>query len=140
MTRTRRRSVVPVIAGVAVGVLVAVVAWFGLFGQWFDIAPLRFATPAVAESVARVESGKFGWPGTSFRVHQIDAQRFDVERRWLGMRESIIRVTHNRGGWGLTTPERGPGRAAQEILACIVPGSAVGWLVTRRLRRRANSP
>lgn len=139
MSTTRPRSVVPVIAGVAVGVLVVVVAWFALFGQWLDIAPPRYPTPAVAERVAMVESGKYRWPGTSFRVHQIDGQRFDVERRWLGMRESVTRVTRSGAGWDVATPKSGPGRATQELLACVVPGVALGWLVTHRLRRRAVS-
>jgi hypothetical protein len=139
MSMTRRRSFVSVIAGVACGVLVAVVACVSVFGQFIDVAPPRFPTPEVAEAVAVVESGKYRWPGTSVRVHEIDAQRFDVERRWLGMRESITRVTHDGGGWGLATPESGPGRAAQEVLACVVPGVAVGWLVTHRLRRRSAS-
>ncbi len=109
---TRRRSVVPLVAGVAVGLLVAVVAWVYLFGQFIDVAPPRYPTLEAAKPVAVAESGKYRWPGTSVRVHEIDAQRVDVERRWLGMRESVIRAEETQAGWDVGTPARGPGRAA----------------------------
>ena len=136
---TRRRSVVPVLAGVAVGVLVAVVAWVYLFGSLIDVAPPRYPTFEAAKPVAVEDAGKYRWPGTSVRVDEIDAQNFDVERRWLGMRESVVRVQQTQAGWNVGTPERGPGRGVQEFLACIVPGAAAGWFVTRTLRRRRRS-
>ena len=136
---TRRRSVVPVVAGVAVGLLVAVVAWVYLFAQFIDVAPPRYPTSEAAKPVAVEQGGKYRWPGTSVRVQEIDPKRFDVERRWLGMRESVVRVEETPAGWDVATPSRGPGRAAQEVLACVVPGVAVGWLVARGLGRRSAS-
>ena len=62
-----------------------------------------------------------------------------IERRWLGMRESVIRVEQTQAGWDMASPSRGPGRAAQEVLACVVPGAIVGWLVLRGLGRRSVS-
>ncbi len=135
----RRSPVIPVLAGVAVGLLVAVVAWVYLFGQFIDVAPPSYPTFEAAKPVAVAESGKYRWPGTSVRVREIDAQRFEVERRWLGMRESVIRVEQTQAGWDMASPSRGPGRAAQEVLACVVPGAIVGWLVSRGLGRRSVS-
>jgi hypothetical protein len=125
----RRSRVIPVLVDVAVGLLVSVVAWVYLFGQFIDVAPPRYPTFEAAKPVAVAQSGKHRWPGTSIRVHEIDAQRLDVERRWLGMRESVTRVEETQAGWDVGTPTRGAGRAAQEGLASVVPGVAVGWLV-----------
>jgi len=128
-----------VLAGVAVGLLVAVVAWVYLFGQFMDVAPPRYPTFEAAKPVAVAESGKYRWPGTSVRVHEIDSQRFEVERRWLGLRESVVKVGLTGSVWSVGTPERGPGQAAQEVLACLVPGVVLGSLVARAMGRRSAS-
>lgn len=123
----------------AVGVFVAVVVWVYLFAQFEVFAPPRYPTFEAARPVATEETGKYRWPGSSIRVRQVDAQRFVVERRWLGMRESVVRVEQKTSVWSVGEPESGPGRAVQEVLACFVPGTAVGWLVARGLRRRSAS-
>ena len=117
----------------------AVVVWVYPFAQFEVFAPPRYPTFEAARPVAVEETGKYRWPGSSIRLRQVDAQRFIVERRWLGMRESVVRVEQKGSAWSVAEPDLGPARAAQEVLACVVPGAAVGWLVTRGLRRRSTS-
>jgi hypothetical protein len=121
----------------AVGVFVAVFFWVYLFAQFEVFAPPRYPSFEAAKPVAVEEGGKYRWPGTSIRVHEVDAKRFDVQRPWLGLRESVVRMEQTQAGWDVATPEPGPGRAAQEILGCVVPGVAVGWLLARGLGRRS---
>jgi len=128
-----------VIAGVALGLFVAVVVWVYLFAQFEVFAPPRYPTFEAARRVAVEETAKYRWPGSSIRVRQVDAERFVVERRWLGLRESVVKVGLTGSAWSIGAPERGPGRAAQEVLACLVPGVALGWLVARGLGRRSAS-
>lgn len=135
----QRRSLVPVIAGIAVGVFVAVVVWVYLFAQLAVFAPPRYPTFEAARSVAVKDTGKYRWPGTTIRARQVDGQHFVIERRWLGMRESVVRVEQEGSAWSVAEPELGPGRTVQEVLACLVPGAAVGWLVSKGLRRRSAS-
>ena len=137
---TRRRPLVALLAGVAAGLLVAVVAWISLFGGFVDVAPPRYPSFEAAQPVAVEEGGRYRWPGTSVRVHRIEAGRVDVERRWLGMTEAVVRVQQVGAGWDVGTPKLGPGRAVQEVVACLVPGAAVGLLVARRTSRSRPAP
>ena len=135
----RRSSLRPLIAGIAAGLVVAIVAWVYLFAQLAVFAPPTYPTFDAAQPVAVEQSGNYRWPGTTIRVRQVDGQHFVVERRWLGMRESEVRVELTGSAWSVAEPELGPGRTAQEVLGCVVPGAAVGWLVSRGLRRRSAS-
>lgn len=135
----QRRLLVPVIAGMAVGGFVAVAVWVYLFAQLAVFAPPRYPTFEAARRVAAKDTGKYRWPGTTIRVRQVDGQHFVIERRWLGMRESVVSVEQEGSAWSVAETELGPGRTAQEVLACVVPGAAVGWLVSHGLRRRSAS-
>jgi len=130
-----------VLAGLAVGLLLALVLWVFLFGRLFIlVAPPRYPTFEAAQPIAVDEGGRYRWPGTAIRVREVDPRRFDVERRWLGLRESVVRVERTQAGWDVGSPRTGPARAMQEILACVVPAVAVGWLAARGLRRRSTQP
>jgi len=127
------------LAGAAVGVVVAAVAWAYLFGGFIDLAPPRYPTFEAAKPVAIDAGGKYRWPGTAVRLHEIDAETIDVERRWLGLRESVVRVQQTAAGWDVGTPERGPARAVQELISCGLPAVGFGWLVATVARRRSGA-
>ncbi len=93
----------------AIGSFVALVIWVVLFGQLVDLAPLRYPTFDAAKSVAVAESGKYRLPGNDVRVLEIDVQRLDVERRWLGISESVVRVEQTQAGWMWRRPTGAPG-------------------------------
>lgn len=125
------------IVGAATGLLVALVLWVFLFAQTVDVAPPRYPSFEAAEPVAVDAGGRHRWPGTTVRVLDVGLERKAVERRWLGIRESVVEVQQTPAGWDVGSPEAGTGRALQGILACGLPGLGVGWLIWRRMRRRA---
>jgi len=128
--------VLPALTGAGVGLVVAFVLWFFLFAQWVVVAPPRYPTLGAATVVATDAGGRHRWPGTSVRVHDVNADRVDVERRWLGLRESVVVVEKSPAGWDVGSPAGGPAQAVQAVLVCVIPGAAVGYYVATRLRRR----
>lgn len=127
------------LVGSAVGLTVALVLWVFLFAQFVDVAPPRYPIFDAAKPVAIEAGGRYRWPGTTVRVHEVGDGIIDVERRWLGLSESVIRVQRTQAGWDVASPVAGPAHALQAILACVLPGAAAGWLVARTLSRRSRS-
>jgi hypothetical protein len=117
--------------------VLALVLWAFLFYQPVDVAPPRYPTLEAAKATAVHAGGRHRWPGTAVRVQDVDPQHVEVERRWLGLRESVIRVEETQGGWDVGSAEAGPAHALQVFLGSVVPGLVVGWLLADRLRRRA---
>lgn len=121
--------------GLVVGLAVAALLWAVLFMQLVDVAPPRHPTVGAAIQAA-ADAGGHRWPGTSVRVRPRQGREADVERRWLGMRETTVRVAQTPAGWDVGTPVGGPARAVQTALACGLPGWVAGTLVARRSRRK----
>lgn len=130
----------PAAAGVAVGLLLAFVLWLYLFSAPFsDAAPPRYPTAEAATPAAVDAGGRYRWPGTTVEVNEVDAQRVDVERRWLGIRESVVRVQQTPAGWDMGSAKAGPAHALQVFLACVIPAAVAGYLVVTTVRRRTAS-
>lgn len=124
------------LVGSAVGLTAAFLLWVLLFAQFVDVAPPRYPTFDAAKPVAIEAGGRYRWPGTKVRIHEVEVGLIDVERRWLGLSESMVRVQQTQAGWDVATPVAGPAHALQAVLACVLPGAAAGWLVARTLGRR----
>lgn len=125
------------VAGSVAGMVVALVLWVFLFAQTVDVAPPRYPSFEAAQPVAVDVGGRYRWPGTRVRVRDVGTERKTVERWWLGLRESAVEVQRTPAGWDVGSPEAGPARGLQAVLACAVPGLAVGWLAWKGLHRRA---
>lgn len=81
--------------------------------------------------------GPHHWPGTTVRTHEVNAGLVDIEWRWLGLRETTVGLQESSAGWEVGSPAAGPAHGVQAILACVVPGAVMGFVVSTGLRRRA---
>lgn len=137
---TRRQTAGAVLSGLVVGTFLAFTLWTFLFSQPVDVAPPRYPTFEAAKPIAIDAAGRYRWPGTTVRVNEVDPRRLDIERHWLGMRESAVRVEQTQAGWDVGSPRAGPAHALQVLLGSLVPGLVAGMLTTRSLRHRTALP
>lgn len=129
------RRPIGVLVAAVLGLVVGLVLWVLLFAQPVEVAPLRYPTFEAAKPAAMEAGGRYRWPGTSVRIAQVETGKVEVERRWLGMRESLVRVQETQAGWDVASPVAGPARAAQAVLGAVIPGVFAGALALLALSR-----
>ena len=132
-----RRTVAALLLGFIAAALAALVLWVLLFLQFTVVAPPCHPTFEAARPEAISTGGRHRWPGTVVRDRVVSPTRIDVERRWLGLRESTVHVDLTRGGWCIQSPQFGPALLLKEFVAVVVPSVCAGALVAVAVRRRA---
>lgn len=137
------RRVVRIGVSALAGMIVLSTAYLFLFFEPLNIGANRFAPRSEAVRQAIQEGGRLQWPGTTVKEvgrTDVDDGSFVVERRWLGLRESAVRVDRDGSGWALDySPTYGPAEALQFLLAALLPAAIVAWLVFRRVGRGRRS-
>ena len=126
----------PAITAMIAGCMFALVLWVALFFEPVEIAPNRYQSAESAQRAAVDAGGRFRWPGTSVRAVDVAPGRVDVERRWMGLQESVVTVKETPAGWDLSSPRAGPGHALQVTIACIIPGLIMAGVVYAAMRAR----
>lgn len=133
-SRGARRSTMVGIGSAAAGAMTALVIWIVLFSQATLIAAPRYPSLERALPAAEDALGRHRWPGASVHLHRRSPELAEVERRWLGLVESELEIRRISTGWDVGEPLAGPGRALQALIACVVPGALVVWVLIRRFR------